>query len=331
MGSTQIQQPSPPPQPSTGESIDAYIEGMPKMYETQMEWAPQITGQQVGMAQEFLPQVTALQQQLQQQYLPQNVAQQMGLQMEYAPQLAAQQQALQRQYEPEAFAAKEALGGITTPGYLEGEGAYQEAGDPLLEQMRGTATPEWMTGYQMEQAPGFMAAKERVRQDVRGAWAGRGLAESGMSAEDEAMLMSEMEYPYAMQMEQASLGEQARRQQLGAQLGTLGMQGQESALSRYYSELGRRQNVGLSMAGRFNVPTQQQVGMPLTGLPQFQGADVMQGYNFPQVQNAMQQGYGSYAGLYGNMYGANAQGGGARDQMWGQIGGGAIAGVGMAI
>jgi hypothetical protein len=193
------------------------------MYQAQMEWSPQIAEQQMGMFQQYMPQVMQMQQ---------------GLMEQYAPQQAALQQQLQQQYEPEAYAAREQLGGLMEQG-------------------------DWMTGYQAQTAPGMEAARDRLTQDVRGAWAQRGLGQSGMSAEDEMRMLSEFEFPYAMQQEQMTL-----------------------------QELARRQNVGLALTGRA-----QAQGMPQVGMPQYQPPDVMGGYSFPQVQGGMMQGYGTYAPL----------------------------------
>ena len=326
-GSTSIEQPQPPPAPSTAEAIEAYISGMPRMFEAQLEWQPKLAEQEIGMYQQYLPQVTALMQGLQQQYAPQQAEQQWALQEQYAPKLAEQQQALQRQYEPEAYAAKEAMGGMMTPEYLGGA-PFTPAYSPMMEQMGGMMTPEWMTGYQAQEAPGMEAARGRLQQETRGAWAARGLAESGMSAEDEARLMAEFEFPYAMQQEQLTQQTLGQRQAMGQGLASQQLQQQQNAWQNYYTELGRRQNVGLSMAGRYGVPTQQQVATPQIGLPQYQAPNVMQGYNFPQVQGAMQQGYGNYAGLYGNMYGAQAGLQGQQMDMWGNIIGGGMGALG---
>jgi hypothetical protein len=239
-GGTEINYPSQP-QPSTAEAVEAYVENLPAMYEAQMQYSPLIAAQQVGMLQEYLPGIVGTQQQLQQQYLPQNVAQQVGLQMAYSPMLVGQQQELQRMYEPEAYAAKSQLGELMSPDYL--------------------------TSYTPQTGIGFDAVKDRLREDVRGAWASRGLAESGMSAEDEARMLAEFEFPYALQ-----------KQQLANQ------------------ELGRRQDVALSLAGRYGVQQTPTVNMPNVGIPGYTAPDLMSGYNFPNVANFMQQGYGNYVG-----------------------------------
>jgi len=302
--STKIERPTPPAAPSTAESIQAYTEGLPAMYQAQLDWAPKLEAQQYETALQYMPQYTELQQQQQLDFAPALAQQNWEMQQQYAPQYAQQAQEMQQQYEPEAYAAKQAMGTMMTPEYMGGP-ERQVATDPMLEQMRSTMTPEWMSGYQAEEAPGFMAAKDRLRQDVRGAWAGRGMAQSGMSAEDESRLMAEMEYPYAMQQEALTQQVAAQRQGLGAQIGTQGLQAQQNAWQNYYTELGRRQNVGLSMAGRYAVPNQAQVSTPQVQTSQFQPQNLMQGYNYGQVAGDMQQGYGNYAGLYGNMYSSN--------------------------
>ena len=306
MGSTKIEQPSPPAAPSTAESVQAYVGSLPAMYQAQLEWAPQLEAQQYQTALQYAPQYTDIMQQQQMKYAPQLAEQQWQLQQQYAPQMAQQAQEMQQAYEPEAYAAKQAMGTMMTPEYMGGP-QLNVATDPMLEQMRGMATPEWMSGYQAQEAPGFMAAKDRVRQDLRGAWAGRGMAQSGMSAEDEAMAMAEMEYPYAMQQEALNQQVAAQRQGLGAQLGTQGLQAQQNAWQNYYTELARRQNVGLSMAGRYAVPNQAQVTTPQVQTSQFQPQNLMSGYNYQNVANNMQTGYGNYAGLYGKMYQSNQQ------------------------
>lgn len=310
MGSTTVEQPSPPPQPSTGEAVQAYTENLPQMYETQLEYGPKMTGQQVGMLEEFLPQVTALEQGLQQQYRPQNVAQQVGLQMAYAPQLAAQQRQLQELAQPEEVAAKEAMGETITPEYLS-QAPYQEAQSPLLDKASQQASQI------MEQ--GLTPEEEDYYRDIYASQLGTNVGSPiGADYMGRNLLMQ--------QQQRKDYG-----RQLGTQLGQVQTGLEESAISRQLGELGRRQNVGLSMAGMYNVPQQPQVGMGNINVPGLQPANAMAGYNFPQVQGAMQQGYGSYAGLYGSMYGANAGLQGSRNQMMGNIIGGGLGGLTMGM
>lgn len=294
-GGTTVIQPKPAPQPSTADAIKAYIQGLPAMYGAQMEWAPKLAEQDIGMMQQYIPQLAELSNQLQMQYAPEQAAQAWQMQQQYAPLYAQQQQALQQQFEPGAYGALQSLGGMMEPGYLGGQGGMMQAQSPMLEQLGAGMTPDWMYGYRAQEAPGMDLARERIVQGARDAWADRGLLESGMSAFDEARMLSEFEFPYAMQQEALTQQVQAQRQGQaqalgGAQLGTL-----ENAYNRYLSELGRRQNVGLSLAGRYNVPVQQAISTPQIGTPGYTAPNLMQGYDFGQVQNAMAQNYGTYA------------------------------------
>ena len=53
MGSTSIEQPTPPAAPTTQEGIDAWVKSMPQVYETQMKYAPMQAQQQVELAQQY--------------------------------------------------------------------------------------------------------------------------------------------------------------------------------------------------------------------------------------------------------------------------------------
>jgi len=307
MGSTSISAPATPPAPSTADAVKAYTENMPAMYQNQLEWQPKLAAQDVAMLEQYLPQVTALSQQLQSQYAPQQAAEQWQLQQQYAPLLAAQQQQLQQQYQPEAYGAKQALGGQMTPEYLAGQGAFNVAQDPTLQAMTNMVTPEWMTGYSAQEAPGMQAARERLQQQARGAWADRGLAQSGMSAENETKMLSEFELPYALQQEQLTQQVNAQRQALGGQLASTGLANQQTAWQNYYNQLNQRQNTALQMAGMYAAPTQSSVTTPQVSIPNYQAPNTMTGYTFPQVQNSIMGGYGNYSNAYSSMYGANAQ------------------------
>jgi len=62
MGSTKIESPAPPAQPSTADAINAWVASMPQVYETQMRYAPLQAQQQVSLAQQYaLPYGEALQ------------------------------------------------------------------------------------------------------------------------------------------------------------------------------------------------------------------------------------------------------------------------------
>lgn len=295
MGSTSYEAPAaPPPAPSTTDSVAEYVANMPAMYQAQLDWQPKLAAQDVAMMEQYLPQVTALTQRLQEQYAPQDAATNWSLQQQYAPLYAAQQQELQQQYEPGAYNAIQNLGNQMTPEYLSGEGAFNTASDPTLQSMQSMMTPEWMTGYRAQEAPGMNAAREKVKQQSRNAWADRGLGLSGMSAMDESQAIADFEFPYALQQEQLTQNVLAQRQGLAAQLGTTGLNAQQNAWQNYYSELGRRQNVGLSLAGRYNVPNQTQMSAGQVNIPNYQAPNVMAGYSYGGVANQQMQGYNSY-------------------------------------
>lgn len=52
-GSTTVQQPSPPPQPTTEGSIQDWVNAMPQIYQTQMQYAPLQAQQAVELAQQY--------------------------------------------------------------------------------------------------------------------------------------------------------------------------------------------------------------------------------------------------------------------------------------
>jgi len=308
---TQIYTPTPAPQPSTADAINAYLAGLPQMYQAQMEWGPKLAQSDVQAQLNTIPQLTEMITSLQNQYSPSLAASQWALQEQYAPLMAAQQQQLQQQYEPGAYNALQNLGAQMTPGYLGGEGIQ---GSPLLNQMSNMMTPEYLTGHSAQEAPGMQAARERLSQQARSAWTDRGLAQSGMSAEDEARMLSEFELPYAMQQEALTQQVQAQRQGFAGSLA----QQQLGQQRDYYDELGRRQNIGLSLAGRYNVPTQSQVQAPGVQTPSYTPQSVMSGYNFPNIANYMQQGYGSYTQAARPIASQNSRPGNA--PLWGLAG-----------
>lgn len=51
--STNIEQPTPPAAPSTSEAVQAWVQSMPQVYETQMQYAPKQAQQQVELAQQY--------------------------------------------------------------------------------------------------------------------------------------------------------------------------------------------------------------------------------------------------------------------------------------
>lgn len=52
-GGTTLVQPTPPPQPSTADAINAYVQSLPALYKAQETYAPQEAAQQVQLAQQY--------------------------------------------------------------------------------------------------------------------------------------------------------------------------------------------------------------------------------------------------------------------------------------
>jgi len=307
MGSTKVSTPTPPAAPTTTDTVKSYVENLPAMYAAELEWSPKIAEQQLQMISQYLPQYTALQQEMQMQYAPQLAEQQWQMQQQYAPLYAQQQQELQKQYEPGAYAATQNLGNMMTPEYLSGAGAFNQPSSPLLQQLGGIYSNDYLTGYSAQNAPGMDAARQRVIDQSRDAWASRGLVNSGMSAEDEARMVSEFEFPYALQQEQLTQQTLAQRQAAAMGLGQTELANQQNAWNNYYNQIAQRQNTALQLAGRYATPTQTSVTTPTVQASSYTPTSVMSGYNYGNVANNMQQGYGNYSGAYTNMYNTNAQ------------------------
>lgn len=293
-GDTEIVQgPTPPPAPTSTDAMNAYIQGLPQMYQAQLDWQPKLTASEIQTAQQFAPSIAGIYNQIQQQYAPQQAALDWQIQSQYAPLAVQQQQEMQRMYEPEAYAAKANLGNVVNQGNYMNTAPWLQSGSSALSGLQGLTNQDYLTNYNPETAPGLALAKDRLRGDIRGAWADRGLAQSGASAFDESKILSELELPYAQQQEAMRLSELGRRQEMALGLGQMDIGAQEAAANRYMSEIGRRQNVGLSLAGRYNVPTQPTVATPQISAPIAPTQQVGAGYSFPQVQNNMMQGYGA--------------------------------------
>ena len=50
---TQIIQPTPPPQPSTADAIREYVASLPELFQAQLDFAPKEAAQQVALAQQY--------------------------------------------------------------------------------------------------------------------------------------------------------------------------------------------------------------------------------------------------------------------------------------
>ena len=61
---TKVYQPSPPPAPTTSEAMESYVENMPQMYETQLEYLPQFAQLSKGISEQLYPTTAGLQEQL---------------------------------------------------------------------------------------------------------------------------------------------------------------------------------------------------------------------------------------------------------------------------
>lgn len=294
-GETQITYPQAPAAPTTAESVKAYTESLPQMYQAQLEYGPKIQAAELAQYMASAPALASIENALQMQYAPGEAEQAWQLQEQYAPKYASQQQELQKLYEPEAAAAKEQLGGIINEGDYMGNAPWMESRASSLRGLQGLTNQDYLTNYNPETAPGLALAKNRLRGDIRGAWADRGLGQSGASAFDESKVLSELELPYAQAQEQMRVQELGRRQSMALGLGQTETGTYESAANRYLGEVGRRQNVGLSLAGRYNVPTQQQISTPQIQANAQPTTNLMQGFNQGNIANTMASNYGTYA------------------------------------
>jgi len=194
-----------------------------------------------------------------------NLPQMIETQMQYAPQLAQQQYDIQSglapEYAQQAWNMQQQYAPMMAQQQQELQQQYEPGAYQAMQGLGGLMEGDYLTDYDTSgYGEGFEATRDRLKQDSRAAWSQRGLGMSGMSAEDESRMLAEFEFPYAMQQEQLRT-----------------------------QELGRRQNVALSLAGRYAIPNVQGVNTP-----QVQTPSLMGGYDFGNVQSGMQQGYGAY-------------------------------------
>lgn len=102
---TQIIQPTPPPQPSTADAIQAYVNSLPALYEAQFKYAPMEAQQQVDLANQYAVPLAQAYQQAQEVLYPGTT----GLQEQLAKQASqgasgAIPQGLQDQYRSDLLA-----------------------------------------------------------------------------------------------------------------------------------------------------------------------------------------------------------------------------------
>lgn len=74
MGSTTIEQPATPAAPTTAESVQAWVDALPQIYQTQMQYAPLQAQQQVSLAQQYAAPLGQAQLAAQQAMYPQTTA-----------------------------------------------------------------------------------------------------------------------------------------------------------------------------------------------------------------------------------------------------------------
>lgn len=182
------QAPAAPAAPSTADAINAYIAGLPQMYNAQLQYAPQFAQQQLDLISQLAPQYKALQESLY----------------------------------PETSKIQEQLAGIASKGYTEGLTGNPELKNQYLDYYKSLVGDNAASGIGADYVSGnLIKADEGYRQN-------------------------------------------------------------------YY-------NLGLAVSGR--QPLYNAAGTPTP--------DLTQGYNFGSVQGGLQQGYGNYSSLYGNMYNSN--------------------------
>ena len=69
-GSTKISQPSPPPAPSTKESVQAWADVQPQIYQQQLQYEPKLLEQQLAMQSRFAEPLLRQNYELQKEYAP---------------------------------------------------------------------------------------------------------------------------------------------------------------------------------------------------------------------------------------------------------------------
>ena len=188
--------------------------------------------------------------------------------------------------------------------------AEQQRQAPLQAQQQVELAQQYAApmGQAMQQAQSAMYPETSALQEQMA-----GQAAEGMQAEMPSWMQEQYRDTYA-----SNLGSNIGSG-IGADYQSTGMLQAQQGYQDYY------RNLGLSLAGRQPLASPQ---TPQTG-------QYSQNYNPQDVMGYNATNYGNYAGLYGSMYGANAQAAAAdtaaRYDMMGQIGGGAMGGIGMAI
>jgi len=183
--------PQAPEQPSiaatSAEAINAQVAAMPQIYQTQMEYAPKFTAQDLALQQQFGPQYAQYALDMQNQFGNQYAQSQYDLQKQYAPQYAQLQADIQgqtgSQYAQQNLDIQNQFG----TQYAQALRNQQSVLNPSMTAAQDTlsayfANPDELTDYEKQQA----------QQDVRSAGAARGMAESGMNAQDELLKLTDL-------------------------------------------------------------------------------------------------------------------------------------------
>ena len=181
--------------------------------------------------------------------------------------------------------------------------AEQQRQAPLQAQQSVELAQQYAApmGQAMQQAQSAMYPETSALQEQMA-----GQAAEGMQAEMPSWMQEQYRDTYA-----SNLGSNIGSG-IGADYQSTGMLQAQQGYQDYY------RNLGLSLAGRQPLASPQ---TPQTG-------QYSQNYNPQDVMGYNATNYGNYAGLYGSMYGANANVTASKNDMMGQIVGGAMGGLG---
>lgn len=148
-GSTNIETPSTPPQPSGAEAVTEWAKQLPSIYQTQLQYEPQLLQQQLAMQQQYAQPL--LEQYLtgQERYGSEMAKQQMELQKQYGPQLLQQEYEAQLKYGP---ALTQAQYEISKQLYPETVGLQEGLAEQAAAGMQA-GVPDW--------------AREQYQSDLR--------------------------------------------------------------------------------------------------------------------------------------------------------------------
>jgi len=183
--------PQAPEQPSiaatSAEAINAQVAAMPQIYQTKMEYAPKFTAQDLALQQQFGPQYAQYALDMYNQFGDQYAQTEYDLQSKYAPQYAQLQADIQGQ-----------TGAQYAQQNLDIQNQFGTQYAQALRDQQGVLNPSMIAGQDAltaylsqedEMTPQEVA---KAQQDVRNAGAARGMAESGMNAQDELAKLTDL-------------------------------------------------------------------------------------------------------------------------------------------